>query len=61
MDFMFYWCTYFLKIVYSFSFGCAGFSLLRGLFCGCGEQGSSPVAVRGLLRAVASLVAERGL
>ena len=35
-----------------FIFGCAGSSLLRGL---------SLVAARGLLIAVASLVAERGL
>ena len=32
-----------------------------GLFCSCGERGLLFVAVRGLLIAVASLVAEHGL
>ena len=29
----------FLKVYYLFIFGCAGFSLLHGLFPGCSEQG----------------------
>ena len=36
-------------------------SLLRGLFSSCSEWGYSPVAVRGLLIAVASLAVEHGL
>ena len=41
--------------------GCVGSSLLRGLFSGCGERGLLFIAVRGMLIAVASLVAEHGL
>ena len=37
------------------------FVAVRGLFSGCGEPGLLFVAVRGLLIAVASLVAEHGL
>ena len=37
------------------------FFAARGLFSSCGEQGLPFVAVRGLLIAVASLVAEHGL
>ena len=43
-----------------FIFGCVG-SLLRAPFSSCGERGLLFVAVRGLLNAVASLVAEHGL
>ena len=39
-------------------FGCAGSSLLHGLFSRCREWGLLFVAVRGLLIVVASLVAE---
>ena len=44
-----------------FIYGCAGSSLLCGLFSSCGEQGLLLVAVHGLLIVVASLVAEHGL
>ena len=37
------------------------FVAVRGLFSSCGEQGPLFVVVRGLLIAVASLVAEHGL
>ena len=37
------------------------FVAARGLFSSCGERGLLFVAVRGLLIAVASLVAEHGL
>ena len=40
---------------------CWVFVAARGLFSGCGERGLLLVAVRGLLIAVASLVAEHGL
>ena len=46
---------------YLFIFGCVGSSLLRAAFSSCGERGLLFVAVRGLLIAVASLVAEHGL
>ena len=53
----------FLKknIIFVFSFGCAGASLLQGLFSSCGEQGPLFIEVYGLLIVVASLVAEYGL
>ena len=44
----------------SLFFGCAGSSLLRGLFSSWGDWGPLSVAVLGLLLAVASLVAEHG-
>ena len=44
-----------------FIFGCVGSSLLRVGFSSCSERGLLFVAVRGLLIAVASLVAEHGL
>ena len=45
-----------------FIFGCIGSSLLRRrAFSSCGEQGLLFIAVRGLLTAVSSLVAEHGL
>ena len=44
-----------------FIVGCAGSSLLHGLFPGCGERGCSLGVVRGLLTAVAPLVAEHRL
>ena len=37
------------------------FAAVRGFFSSCGERGRLLVAVRGLLIAVASLVAEHGL
>ena len=40
-------------------FGCVGSSLLHGLSLAVVSGGYSPVAVRGLLIAVASLTAER--
>ena len=48
----------FLKLIYLFTFGCAGSSLLCGLSLVVESEGYSLVAVRGLLIAVASLVAE---
>ena len=42
-------------------FGCAGSSLLQGLFSSCGERGLLFIEVLGLLVAVASLVAEHRL
>ena len=45
-----------------FIYGCIGSSLLHvGFFSNCGEQGPLFVAVRGLLIAAASLVAEHRL
>ena len=46
---------------YLFIFGCAGSSLLPGLFSSCGEWGLHFVAASGLLIAVASLVAKHRL
>ena len=43
------------------TFGCAGSSLLPGLFSRCGKQSCCPGAMPGLLTAVASLAAEHGL
>ena len=58
-------CTqwgFFLNNNYLFIFGCAGFSLLHGLFSSCEEQGLlSSHGAHGLLIEVASSVAERGL
>ena len=45
---------FYLSIYFLFVFGCAGSSLLGGLFSGCGER-------RLLFVGVASLVAEDGL
>ena len=50
--------TFSLVFVY---FGCAGSSLLCGLFSGCGTRGYPLVAVPGLLIVVTSLVMELGL
>ena len=50
-----------LLYVTVFIFGCAGSSLLHALLSTCGERGLSFAAARGLLIAVASLVAEHGL
>ena len=50
---------FFKKNIYLFIYGCVGSSLLRVGFS-CGEQGLLFVAVRRLLTAVASLVAEHG-
>ena len=44
-----------------FIFGCVGSSLLQRAFSSCCERGLLLVAVRGLLTAVASLVAEHGV
>ena len=44
-----------------FFFGCVGSFLLHMAFSSCGEQGLLFVVVRGLLIAVASLIAEHGL
>ena len=52
---------YFYNCIYIFSFGCAGSSLLRGLFSSFGAQGLLSFVVRGLLIAVTSLVGEHGL
>ena len=55
---VFFFLSFFLSF---FLFGCAGSSLLCGLFSSCGKQRQPFVAVRGLLRAVASLVTKPGL
>ena len=47
--------------IYLFIFGCIGFSLVAQAFSSCGERGLLFIAVRRLLTAVASLVAEHGL
>ena len=47
--------------VYLFIYGCVGSPLLRAGFLSCGERGLLFVVVRGLLIAVASLVADHGL
>ena len=44
-----------------FIFGCAGSSLLHGVFSSCGGQGYSLVVMHRLLIAVGSLVVEHGL
>ena len=49
-----------LIVVSLFIFGCVGSSLLHRLFSSCGEWELLFVAVRGLLTAGASLVAEHG-
>ena len=49
------------KVNLFFSFGRAGSSLLSGLFSSCSEQGLLFAEACGLLAAVASPVAERGL
>ena len=54
LSFKFIYFTYFI-------FGCIGSSLLHRLFSSCGKRGLDSVAVRRLLIAVASLVAEQGL
>ena len=46
--------------IYLLIFGCAGSSLLCGLFSSCGKVEATLVAVPGLLTKVASLV-EHGL
>ena len=52
----------FYKFIYFIYFGCLGSSLLSvGFFSSCSERGLLFVAVRWLLTAVASLVAEHGL
>ena len=48
-------------LFYFLIFGCVESSLLARAFSSCGERGLLFVAVRGLLIAVASLVAEHGL
>ena len=50
----------YLLFIY-FIFGCVGSSLLCAGFSSCGKWGLLFVAVRGLLIAMASLVAEHGL
>ena len=50
-----------IYLFYLFIFGCFGSLLLCTAFSSCSEQGLLFVAVRGLLTAVASLVAEHGL
>ena len=55
----FFFFNYYLFIY--FIFGCVGSSLLRGRFSSCSKRGPPPIAVRGLLIMVASLVEERGL
>ena len=47
--------------IYLFIFGCAGSSLLHGLFSSCREWGPLFVAMRGLLIVVASPVAKQRL
>ena len=47
--------------IYLFIYGCSGSSFLHAAFSSCSEQGLLFVAVRGLLTAVGSLVAEHGL
>ena len=57
---LFFVCFY--TFIYLFIFGCIGSSLLcTRAFSSCGERGLLFVAVRGLVIAVASLVAEHGL
>ena len=46
------------RFVCLFILGCAGSSLLRGLFSGSGERGCSPAVVSGPLIAMGSPVAE---
>ena len=54
--------TLFLKIfIYLFIHGCVGFCFCMRAFSSCGKRGLLFVAVRGLLIAVASLIAEHGL
>ena len=49
------------EIKLSLSFGCAGSSLLHGLFSSCSKQGLFFTEAWGLLAAVASPAAEHGL
>ena len=59
------WCFFvlfcFLILVFFYFWLHWVFVAARGLFSSCGERGLLIVAVRGLLIAVASLVAEHGL
>ena len=50
-----------IKKILLFIFGCAGSSLLCGLFSTCSERELLSISVRGLLIAVVSLVVEHGL
>ena len=52
---------FFVLFCFVFIFGCVGSSLLHVGFSLVAERGDYSVAVRGLLIAVASLVAEHGL
>ena len=54
---------FFNKFIYfiSLSLAVLGLHCCVWAFCGCGEQGLLFIAVRGLLIAVASLVADHGL
>ena len=45
-----------LSMTLLFTFGCAGSSLLHGLFSSCGKQSYSLVAIHRFLVAVASLI-----
>ena len=49
------------KFIYLFIFAALGLRCCTRAFSSCGEPGLLFIAVRGLLIAVASLVAERGL
>ena len=52
----------FKKIILFINFGCAGSSILHGLFAGCGDGGlRCSCGVHALLIVVASLVTEHGL
>ena len=53
--------TSFFKFIYLFIFAVLGLRFCVRAFCSCGERGLLFVVVRGLLIAVASLVAEHGL
>ena len=59
VDFAFFF--FFFKFYLFYFWPCWVFVAARGLSSGCSERGLLFVAVRGLLIAVASLVAEHGL
>ena len=50
----------FFYIILFICFGCAGCSLLQGLFSSCSEWGYSSLAVHGLIIVVTYLVVEHG-
>ena len=60
LDFLFYFIYFLINLFIYLFLAALGLGSCMQAFYSCGEQGLLFVAVRGLLIAVASLVAERG-